>query len=424
MTPPPTDPADAPRGRPDGGYVDPLGLPPLPRDAGPSLLYEPGPPPDAERDRVWLHLGLFLATLASTVWAGGLLVGRDLAIAEGGWRVLVADGLRYAVPFLAFLTVHEFGHYLAARRHRVSTTLPYFIPVPLPGTFGTFGAVIRIREPIRRLTQLFDIGVAGPLPGFVVALVVYVAGLLTLPGPEYFAAMSGHEASQAMLAATGQLPPFDADPLLAEGGYALLFGETLLTQLLAPLGAYRVPPHELSHFPLLLAGWLGLFFTALNLLPVGQLDGGHVVYAMFGPRVHAVVARVTVLVLTVSAGLGALAGGDFLGMTGVQGWAALALAASLVAAKLFDGDWRLVLPATALVVAAVWGLDAFAPALAERAGFVGWWLWIALLLFVVRVDHPPVRIHDRLSPARRALGWACVAVFLLTFSLAPLVFVG
>ncbi len=384
----------------------------------------PGLPPEPPRDRVWLHAALFAATLASTTWAGGLLVGRDLAVAAGGWGVLVADGLRYAVPFLAFLTVHEFGHYLMARRHRVDASLPYFLPVPLPGSFGTFGAVIRIRDPIRRLTQLFDIGAAGPLAGFVVALGVYVVGLLTLPGADYFAGISGHEASAASLAATGRLPPFDRDALLGGGGLAILFGDTLLTTLLGRIGPYRVPPHEIMHFPLVMAGWLGLFFTALNLLPVGQLDGGHVVYAMFGPRVHAVVARATVLVLTLSAALGTVAGGAFLGLTGASAWIALALAVALVAARLFDGEWRLVGPAVAGLVAATWAVSTAAPGLAERAGFVGWWFWIVLLLVVVRVDHPPVAVYDRLTPARRALGWACVVVFALCFSLAPLVIVG
>lgn len=384
----------------------------------------PGLPPASPVDRPWRHVALFLATLASTTWTGGLLVGRDLAVEAGGWTVLVADGLRYAVPFLAFLTVHEFGHYLMARRHRVDASLPYFLPVPLPGSFGTFGAVIRIRDPIRRLTHLFDIGAAGPLAGFVVALAVYLAGLLTLPGADYFAGISGHEASQAMLAATGRLPAFDRDALVGSGGMAILFGDTLLTHLLGGIGAYRVPPHELMHFPLVMAGWLGLFFTALNLLPVGQLDGGHVVYAMFGPRVHAVVARATVLLLTLSAALGTVAGGSFLGLTGLSAWAALGLAVALVAARLFEGEWRLVAPAVIGLVGTTWGVWTYAPGLAERTGFLGWWFWIVLLLVVVRVDHPPVAIHDRLTPMRRALGWACVVVFALCFSVAPLVIVG
>lgn len=368
-------------------------------------------------------MALFVATLASMVWCGGLLTGRDLAILASPWTVLW-DGLRYAVPFLAFLTVHEFGHYLTARRRGADVSLPYYIPVPIPGTFGTFGAVIRIREPLRRLTDLFDIGAAGPLAGFVVALAVYVAGLLTLPGPDYFASISGHEASQAALAATGALPPFDRDATVAGGGFALLFGDTLLTSALAGIGPYRVPAHELMHFPVLLAGWLGLFFTALNLLPVGQLDGGHVVYAMFGPRVHAVVSRVTILVLTVSAGLGAVAAGSLFGLTGASAWTALALVVALVAAKLFEGAWPVVVPAVAVVLGLVFAVGTYAPAVAERAGFAGWWLWIGLLLFVVRVDHPPVAIRDQLTPARRAMGWACVAVFVLTFALAPIVVVG
>ena len=386
-------------------------------------LLGPFLPPDPPRDRVWLHVALFVATFASMVVAGGTFVGRELVYVAEGWTALAVDGVRYAVPFLLFLTVHEFGHYLMARRYRISVSLPYFLPVPLPGSLGTFGAVIRIREPFRSVSALFDVGAAGPLAGAAVALAVYLAGVLTLPPPEYLLGVGGHEASIASLVATGAFPPLDLAGL-GPGGSAVVFGDTPLTYLLGGLGAYRVPGHEVMHYPLLLAGWLGLFFTALNLLPVGQLDGGHVVYALFGPRVHAVVARVTVALLVISAALGAVHGeASVFGFSAWQAWVAMALGVSVAMAKLFEGDWRLVVPATAVVVAVVAGVERFLPGLAGAVGFSGWTFWVLLTLFVIRVDHPFVPARAPLTPARRALGVLCLVLFALSFSVQPIAFV-
>ena len=404
-----------PAALPDGTL--PGGRPPDP--FGPFL------PPDPPRDRVWLHLALFAATFASMVYVsafapalGMSYTSRDLAYAAGGWPERLADGLRYTVPFLLFLTVHEFGHYLAARRLGMSVSLPYFLPIPLPGALGTLGAVIRIREPFRRLSHLFDVGAAGPLAGVVVAIAVYLLGAMTLPGPEYFAGIPGHEASQAALATTGALPPFD-EAELAGGGAAVVFGETPMTVVLGLAGPYRVPASELSHFPLLLAGWFALFFTALNLLPVGQLDGGHVVYALFGPRVHAVVSRVTVLLMTVSAALGAVAEGD----GGPILWATVALGIALVTAKMFEGEWRLAGPAAAVVLALVATVATLTPGLASHVAYSGWTVWILLMLFLIRLDHPFVPPTEPLSSGRRALGALCIVIFALSFSVQPIRFI-
>ena len=394
----------------------------------PSDSYTPGVlgpyvPPDPPRDRYGLHAALFLATFASMVLAGGAFAGRDLVYDAQGWRAFVADGLRYSVPFIAFLTVHEFGHYLTARRYGISVSLPYFLPVPLPGTLGTFGAVIRIREPFRQMQALFDVGAAGPLAGVVVAIGVYVAGVLTLPAPDYLLGMTGHASVAETLARTGTFPALDL-PSLGAGGSAIVFGDTPLTHLIGGLGAYRVPGHELMHYPLLLAGWLGLFFTALNLLPVGQLDGGHVVYALFGPRVHAVVARVTVMLLTFSAALGAIHdGGPIFGFTSWQAPVAIGLAVSVAMAKLFEGEWRLVVPATVLVAGGAFAVEALLPGLAARVGYIGWTFWILLILFLIRVDHPPVPRAEPLTPVRRALGTLCLVLFVLSFSFQPIAFV-
>jgi membrane-associated protease RseP (regulator of RpoE activity) len=392
----------------------------------PSRSASPAPyaPPPEPGDRLWLHLGLFVATFASMVYAGGTLAGRAVAWEAEGAAAMWLDGLRYAVPFIVFLTVHEFGHYLMARRHRIRVSLPFYIPVPLAGSFGTFGAVIRIKEPIRRTRQLFDIGAAGPLAGFVVALATLLVAVWLLPPVSYLNSVGGHDALVATVEQTGVFPPFDAEQL-GPGDMAFRFGDTPLFLLVSQLGDYVVPDYERFHYPVLLAAWLGLFFTALNLLPVGQLDGGHVVYAMFGPTVHAVVARMTVLILLLSAALGFV--GDTapsMGLDGWRLWAGLALVLALALAKLFEGDWILVAPSLVGAVALVAAVDRWLPALRDAAGYSGWFVWIALILFVIRVDHPPVLFREPLTARQKALGWLCIVLFGLCFSVKPITIVG
>ncbi|MDX1418741.1 MAG: site-2 protease family protein, partial [Rubricoccaceae bacterium] len=200
------------------------------------------------RQRWGLHLLLFLLTLASTVYVGGVLVGRGTLYLEAGWTAYALDGLRYAVPFLLFLTAHEFGHFFAARRHGVDVSLPYYIPIG-PLGFGTLGAVIRIREPIRRTRQLFDIGAAGPLAGVVVAFGLLAYALATLPPPDYLLDVPGHEATAAYVAAYGEFPPLA--PI--EGGMVLLFGDTPLFWLVRQAMPGLPSPSELMHYPVLLA---------------------------------------------------------------------------------------------------------------------------------------------------------------------------
>ena len=405
------------------------------RPGAESVLTDYTPPEAPDGDRVGLHVGLFVATFASMVWAGGTLVarnatwprlppdatfGQELAATLGllANPTFLHDGFAYAVPFLLFLTVHEFGHYTAARVLKTRVSLPYYIPVPLPGTLGTLGAVIRIKEPLRRTRQLFDIGAAGPLAGFVVAVGVLVWAVLTLPPPEYLLGVLNHEDVVATIRQTGAFPAFDRD-LMAPGSIALVLGDPPLFHWINGLGELRVPGNELAHYPVLLAGWFGLFFTALNLLPVGQLDGGHVVYALFGEAVHRVVARVTTMLLLLSGGLGLVAEIGLM-MPSWQVWLTLALVYALGLARLFEGDWRLVGPAVVGAVVIVWAVSTWAPGLAASVGWLGWLLWSGLILFVIRVDHPPVRVVEPLTPVRKALGWACIVIFVLCFSIQPL----
>ena len=227
---------------------------------------------------------------------------------------------------------------------------------------------------------------------------------------------------------------FPSRGLVASGGGAIIFGDTPLFHALMSLAEYRVPGYEILHYPVLLAGWLGLFFTALNLLPVGQLDGGHVVYALFGPAVHRVVARVTTLILLVSGSVGwvyQMAPGFPLSPTlahalgplaPLAGWAPLALL-MLVYLRRFFGDWRYALAGVPVLLALVAAVVFLAPGLAAATGYWGWLIWTGLILFVIRLDHPPVLMQEPLTPMRTALGWACVVIFLLCFSIQPILVV-
>lgn len=213
------------------------------------------------QSRLWIHVALFLATLVTTTMAGAMLNGVDLLRQPGEFIV----GLPFSLTLLTILLVHELGHYTSARIHGVHTTLPFFIPAP---TFiGTFGAFISMRSAPADRKALFDVAAAGPLAGLVLAIPAVILGL--------------------------NLSSIDAAPEQAGGGVTL--GSSLLLTLLTKLTLGHFP-HDINIaiHPVGFAGWIGLFVTALNLLPVGQLDGGHITYALFGSR-HVWISRLAFL---------------------------------------------------------------------------------------------------------------------------------
>lgn len=187
--------------------------------------------------------------------------------------MLLAQGLSFAGSLLAILTAHESGHYIACRLYGVDATLPFFIPSPPMIGPGTFGAFIKIKSPIPSRRALFDIGVSGPLAGFVIIIPVALIGLLT-----------SHAA-----------PPVTP-------GDSMQFSDPLLMRLLAR--AVGVNLSSMMVNPFYLAAWIGLLVTSLNLLPVGQLDGGHAVYAVFGVRVHRWLGRAAFATMATLAVLG------------------------------------------------------------------------------------------------------------------------
>lgn len=218
----------------------------------------------------WPNALLFIATLFSV-----LLVGTELALdniyqtnpvlAMQMSERLLAElwrGLPYAISLLLILGAHEMGHYFAARRHKLAVTLPYFIPMPIPGLsqIGTLGAFIQLREPMRNRKVLFDVGAAGPLAGLIFAIPILLIGL-----------------SQAQVSAVqpGVAYIYEGDSLMYAMAKTVIFGQFL------PSGGYDV---MVTSSQLAWAGWTGLLVTALNLIPIGQLDGGHVLYSLLGEK--------------------------------------------------------------------------------------------------------------------------------------------
>lgn len=253
--------------------------------------------------REWArHSALLLLTAMTTIFAGVMLASTDVpepSVASpvrfldyilylpeyylkltGGFvqqaiahPILLTQGMTFAVSLLAILATHEAGHYIACRRYGVDATLPFFIPAPPLLGLGTFGAFIKIKSPIPSRRALFDIGLAGPLAGFAVCVPVAIAGLLTLQPP---------------------LPVTDA---------GIIFNDPLLFRLMARFIGVHLSPTSPTN-PFYMAAWIGLLVTSLNLMPVGQLDGGHATYAVFGARVHKTLGRTAFVTIFVIAVLG------------------------------------------------------------------------------------------------------------------------
>lgn len=304
------------------------------------------------------HILLFLATLVTTVYAGMWWV----ASKPGPWQLEeFSVALPYAFSILFILTCHEFGHYFAARFHKVNSTLPYYIPFPpLPGfiNFGTVGAVIKTKSRINSNKAMFDIGIAGPIAGFVATLLVLGYGFSHLPGPEYILKIH---------------PDYFISTGHSEGELLMTFGKPVLYSFFQSLftssGQFVPPMTEMYHYPYLLAGWFGLFVTALNMIPVGQLDGGHIFYAMFGEKKHSTLAHIIVIMMGIS------------GMLGL--------------------------------------LEIFLP-INFYVGWVGWLFWCVLLIFIIKIKHPPAYTFETLGSGRMILGYISFVILVLSFSVVPI----
>jgi len=195
----------------------------------------------------WLNIILLGLTLLTTLAAGAYFLKGENIISN---PLYILDGASFALPLMAILLFHESGHYILSTRRKIKTSLPYFIPGPT--IFGTFGALIKSRSPFRSRKDLLDVGAAGPISGFIVAIIFVIIGLSN---------------SEVVKEVSGQ---------------GLSLGDSLIFLLLSHLVLQVPKGHTVLLSPMAFAGWAGLFVTMLNLLPIGQLDGGHIFYALFG----------------------------------------------------------------------------------------------------------------------------------------------
>lgn len=303
---------------------------------------------------VW-NIILFVLTFFSTTLAGVGWLNKDPFNLNN-----FHYGIKYSILILFVLSCHEFGHYFAAKIHKVKVTLPFYIPFPFIflNPFGTMGAVIRMKSPSRTRKALFDIGIAGPVSGFIASLLILVWGMTHLPPFEYI---------------------FSIHPEYISTGVPLTgftFGNTLLYwglgKLLTSSPSIFLPPmNEMYHYPFLCVGWFGLLVTALNLLPVGQLDGGHIAYSLLGNK-HKFVARL------------------FFGFTFAMGLIGLAqLLLSEFAGIIILGNY----------------------------GFLNWLIWAILMFFIVKIDHPPLYDPEPIGLKRKL--WGVFALFMFVTSFTP-----
>ncbi len=279
-------------------------------------------PPAAKAPNPRINIILFIATFFTTTFAGTLMEAGPTA----SFLSQLHKGLPFSVTLLTILLFHEFGHYFMARKHRVDATLPYFIPAP--SIIGTFGAVIKMRSPLHSKRALLDIGAAGPLAGVVVAIPAIVIGLQL-----------------------SEIRPITG----THGGISL--GSSLLFSFLARISVGVVPDnYDIFLHPIAFAGWIGTLVTMLNLLPVGQLDGGHIAYAVLGKHIHRLASYIILPLLFV---------------LGVAAWK-------------------------------------------------GWLVWCLLLFFLMGTKHPPTRDeYLPLNRGRKVIGWIALLLFILTFTPVP-----
>lgn len=314
--------------------------------------------PQEKKNSYLIHVVLLIITFITTIIAG--LEWTTGKIGPYEFSDL-KHGLPYAVSIIFILASHEFGHYFAAKYHKVKATLPYFIPFPpIPGffNFGTMGAVIKTKSVTPNNKAMFDIGVAGPISGFIACLIVLIYGFTHLPPVDYILTIHPDYFS----------PDYGKDAVNLEFGSTLIF--ELLKNLFANPNDFIPPMSEVYHYPYLCVGWFGLFVTAMNLIPVGQLDGGHVIYSMFGEKIHEAVASISMIILMILGAGGILS--SFLGFHFEFGWS-------------------------------------------------GWLFWALILYFFIKVKHPPVPYFEKLDKKRMILGYIAIAIFILSFSPTPFI---
>ncbi len=296
----------------------------------------------APKHKFLSNIILFLLTIVSTMVTGSMLTGHD---PFASWQELLT-GSSYSFALITILFCHEMGHYLSARYYKMNASLPYFIPFFIPFVFhpGTMGAFIKMRSSIPNKKALFDIGVNGPIAGLIASLIFLIIGFNQLPD------------AAGVNAIISQIHPLDESD-----GLRIVLGNSILYDYLVNVfEARHLPMDEIYHFPYIFAGWFGLLVTAINLMPIGQLDGGHITYALFGDRARYIAKAAFVLFIVLNVYL-----------------------------------------------------------ISNFQSYI-WILWIFLILIFIRFRHPPTLDNSiKLDARRKAVGYFSYLIFSVTFCPLP-----
>jgi membrane-associated protease RseP (regulator of RpoE activity) len=374
-----------------------------------------------EQKTLLFHTGLFIITVITTTIAGAeWMYGRWLFI--GNYSLTqeeLTNGLYFSIPFLLILTVHEMGHYVVAKMNQIKVTLPYYIPMWLgfiPGmpSFGTMGAFIRIKAVIQSRREYFDVGVAGPIAGFVMALLVLWYGFSHLPPAEYIFEIHPEYEVHGLNY---------ADHVYEGEGVAFQLGENLIFWFFKTYVAdpdLLPHPSEMIHYPFILAGYLALFFTALNLLPIGQLDGGHVIFGLFGSKIAQRINQVFYTLFLFYAGLGWISPDlladvslesvfSFVAYVGIYLYFVYLVVVSMIPETRDRWFFAVVLLALQYAVTSFTAI----------MGYDGWLLFVFLIGRVLGVYHPKAVDDTPLDKKRNIIGWVAILIFLLCFSPQP-----
>ncbi len=369
-----------------------------------------------------LHGALFLLTIFTTTWAGAeWTLGKPLfsSLMENQWALFWTDwtaGLTFSFALLSILSIHEYGHYHYARAHKLNVSMPFFIPIWLgflggPISIGTMGAFIRIQSAFRTRGEVFEVGVAGPLFGFVVALAVLFWGFTHLPPAEFIFEIHpeyksyGLDYAKHVYANAAELGNIEVGTCLLFEFFKHFVADPAL-----------VPNNfELIHYPWLFAGYIALFFTALNMLPIGQLDGGHVIYALFGYETHKKISRLVFVAWVFYAGLSMV--------EPYENFFDEALSNLLYLAYLFLVFYEISTDKGKVAVLALlvfMGQFCLRLVWADADGYSGWLIMALLVGRVAKLYHPPAYRESPLTSTQKVLAWFSILVFILCFSPAPL----
>jgi hypothetical protein len=302
--------------------------------------------------KISIHILLLLLTFFTTTLAGVAWQNQNpYELTNFGY------GLQYSILLILVISTHEFGHYFAARYHKIDVTLPYYIPFPFleMNPFGTMGAVIKMKSVPGSRRALFDVGIAGPIAGWITTIVILVTGYMTLPGIDFIYKIH---------------PEYSTTGIPATG---LTFGTNLIFvffgKIIPHTNSFIPPMNEIYHYPFLCVGWFGFLITSLNLMPVGQLDGGHISYTMFRDK-HKILANIIFILLVIFGLLG------FLPLLGIN----------------------------------------------INIGSINWLVWAILIRFVIKIEHPPVvdEHSEKLDTKRILLGWFSFFIFVISFFPIPI----